>query len=325
MRDGQGRLIDYLRVSVTDRCNLRCLYCMPARGVEWIPHDEILSYEEIGRLVGIFAGLGIRKIKLTGGEPLARRGLESLVRRLAAIPGIETITLTTNGLLLAEELPALAAAGISGINISVDAAEEEIYQRITGRTGAAKALAAMDQALAIPGMNVKLNCVPLGINDSQLPLLAALAKERPIAVRFIELMPIGIGRELAGRPEKRTREILESAHGPLREAAGPEGNGPCRYFSLPGFRGKIGLISAISHQFCDSCNRARLTSGGFLKTCLQYDRGADLRALLRTGASDEELAEAIRAAILAKPAAHHFRDGQGERDLEKRLMSRIGG
>ncbi len=325
MLDGHKRVIDYLRISVTDRCNLRCLYCMPPEGVPWTPHQDILTYEELLRLAEIFAGLGIKKIRITGGEPLVRRGLTEFLKRLKEVPGIEALSLTTNGLLLAEQLPGLAEAGVGGINISIDALEEERYRQITGGYGASKALAALDQALSCPGMNVKLNCVPVGLNDDQLPLLAALAKDRPLAVRFIELMPIGLGKGLECRTEEQVRRMLEESFGALKPVQGPPGSGPGRYFSLPGFQGRIGFISALSHQFCEHCNRVRLTSGGFLKTCLQYERGADLKSLLRSGAPDREIRDAISGAVRDKPASHHFRDGAGGQDLERHIMSQIGG
>ena len=325
MQDGQGRLIDYLRISVTDRCNLRCSYCMPPQGVTWTSQDEILSYEEILYLVKLFAKLGIRRIRLTGGEPLVRRELDGLVKGLKALSGIETVSLTTNGFLLDEQLPALTAAGLDGINLSLDAVEEERYRQITGRLGAGRALAALDQALAVPGLNVKVNCVLLKENTDQLPFLAALAKERPVAVRFIELMPIGLGRGRRGPDERQARELLNKAFGPLTPAEGPAGCGPCRYFRLPGFQGRVGFISSLSHPFCSRCNRVRLTAQGFLKTCLQYPRGVDLKLLLRKRAGEEELLEGMRQAIAAKPLAHQFCRSGEEGELEGHLMSQIGG
>lgn len=320
MLDGFQRNIDYLRISVTDRCNLRCVYCMPEEGVNWLPHEEILSYEEIIRLARIFAGLGVSRIKVTGGEPLVRKGLASLVQGLRAIDGIEEVTLTTNGLLLAGQLPALLAAGITGVNISLDTLDEDTFRRITRREGVERVLSAIDACLSA-GLRTKVNCVPVA-RSADLLALAELARERPLSVRFIELMPIGLGKELEGRDERALRALLEGTYGPLTPYEGKLGNGPCRYFTLPGFQGKIGFISAMSHQFCSQCNRVRLTAGGFLKTCLQYDRGVELRPLL--GGSDEDLAEAIAAAILHKPAAHQFSKNRVD-DGESRIMSQIGG
>lgn len=322
MIDGNHRSIDYLRISVTDRCNLRCVYCMPEEGVEWLPHDQILRYEDILRLGRIFAGLGVTKFKLTGGEPLARKGLDRLVAGLKAIPTTRSVTLTTNGVLLEEQLPALLDAGLDGVNISLDTLDRGRYAALTRRDGLDAVLGAVDAALAAPGLNVKLNCVPTGDGQEDWTALAALAKDRPLAVRFIELMPIGLGRGLSPCTEEEVRGALESAYGPMAEYEGTLGNGPCRYFTLPGFAGKIGFISAMSHQFCKNCNRVRLTAAGFLKTCLQYETGIDLAPLL--GQSDAALEEAIRDAIRNKPAAHQFtRDGV--ESGERHIMSQIGG
>lgn len=320
MLDGLGRDIDYLRVSVTDRCNLRCVYCMPEEGVPWMPHEQVLRYEEIVRIVRAFAALGVRKVKLTGGEPLVRKGLSQLVAALREVEGIEQVTLTTNGLLLAEQLPDLLAAGLTAANVSLDTLREDTYQRLTRRPGAAQALAAIDACLEA-GLPVKVNCVPAAPEEELLEL-AALAKDRALPVRFIELMPIGLGAGLPHREEGALRALLEGAYGPLTPYEGALGNGPCRYWTLPGFRGQIGFISALSHQFCDRCNRVRLTAGGYLKTCLQYDHGRDLRPLL--AGSDEALAAAIAETVRQKPRAHRFSAGPAE-GQDRRVMSQIGG
>ena len=326
MLDRFNRTIDYLRISLTDRCNLRCVYCMPEEGVKWTPHSSILSYEQLLRLCRIFAALGLKKIKLTGGEPLVRPGVSELVAALKDIPGMETVTLTTNGLLLREQLPALLEAGLDGVNISLDAVDEDVFAAITRRPGVHKVLDAVDAALAAPALNVKLNCVPMAVNESQLVPLAALAKDTRLAVRFIEMMPIGLGKAMAPLGEERVRALLEDAFGPLAAYEGKKlGNGPCTYFNLPGFTGRIGFISAMSHQFCDSCNRVRLTAGGFLKTCLQYEKGTELMALLSRGADDNLLRQAIEDTIFEKPACHHFTDPAGETNLEGHTMSQIGG
>lgn len=320
MLDGSQRNIDYLRISVTDRCNLRCVYCMPENGVEWMTHGEILRYEEILRLARVFAGLGVRRVKLTGGEPLVRRGLAGLVAGLREIDGIEEVTLTTNGVLLAEQLPELLTAGLGGVNVSLDSLSEETFRRLTRREGVARTVAGIDACLAA-GVPTKVNCVPVAA-EGDLLALAELARTRPLPVRFIELMPIGLGKGLPRRGEAELRALLEGAFGPLTPYAGRLGNGPCQYYTLPGFQGQIGFISAVSHQFCDKCNRVRLTANGFLKTCLQYDRGVWLRPLL--AGSDEELAAAAAEAIRQKPAGHQFflpavDGGEGH------IMSQIGG
>lgn len=325
MIDGFGRSIDYLRISVTDRCNLRCVYCMPPEGVEWMDHEEMLSYEEIIRLCSLFAQVGIRKVRLTGGEPLARRDLPELVRGIHAIDGIESIALTTNGLLLQEQLPALLEAGLTAVNLSLDTLDRAQYAAITRRDALDQALSGLYAALDAPGLRVKLNCVPMGENDAQLVPLADLAREHDLAVRYIELMPIGLGGSLPRRTEEEVRAMLEAAFGPMTPCDESLGAGPGHYFTIPGFRGKIGFISAMTHQFCDGCNRVRLTATGFLKTCLQYETGRDLRTLLRDGSGDEVLLEAIRSAILHKPAQHHFLDATGLREDERHNMHQIGG
>ena len=324
MLDQFDRKIDYLRISLTDRCSLRCVYCMPEEGVEWLSHEAILSYEEIARLARLFAALGVRKLRLTGGEPLVRRGVAGLVARLKAIPGIETVGLTTNGLALREQLPALLDAGLDRVNLSLDTLDRAQYATITRRDALPQALAGLEAALAAPGLTVKVNCVPMGANDGQLPALAALARDREVSVRFIELMPIGLGKDLPRRTEAEVLAILEPALGKCVPAPPPPGAGPGRYVTFPGFRGRVGFISAVSHSFCDRCNRVRLSSTGFLKTCLQYETGVDLKALLDRGAEDAALLAAIEAAIRQKPRQHHFSAPSAAGD-ESRSMFQIGG
>ena len=322
MIDGNQRTIDYLRISVTDRCNLRCVYCMPAEGVEWLPHSAILRYEEILRLCHICAGLGVTKFKLTGGEPLVRKGLDRLVAGIKAIPGTKSVTRTTNGILLADQLPALVDAGLDGVNISLDTLDAGRYAAVTRGGQMARVLEGLGAALAVPGLNVKLNCVPAGEDDGELLALAALARDKRLAVRFIELMPIGLGEPAQGRTEDELRALLEGAYGPMTPYDRPLGNGPCHYFSLPGFAGKIGFISAMSHKFCRQCNRVRLTATGFLKTCLQYETGVDLHPLL--AGTDDELRKAIQEAVAHKPLAHQF-GAHAVAGGEGKIMSQIGG
>ncbi|MCC8025291.1 MAG: GTP 3',8-cyclase MoaA [Clostridium sp.] len=322
MIDGKSRTIDYLRISVTDRCNLRCVYCMPEKGVEWMPHEAVLRYEDILRLCRVFAGLGVTKYKITGGEPLVRKGLDTLISGIKAIPGAESVTITTNGALLKEQLPALLEAGLDGVNISLDTLDPARYQELTRRDELKAVMGSLKAALGAPGLNVKINCVPTGDRSRDWLELAALAREERAAVRFIELMPLGLGRSLASCTEAEIRRLLEKEYGPMAPFVGKLGNGPCRYFTVPGFLGKIGFISAMSHQFCHQCNRVRLTAGGFLKTCLQYNEGIELSPLLK--GSDRQLREAIRAAIYRKPGAHQFAAGAGA-GLEGHLMNQIGG
>ncbi|MDO4275149.1 MAG: GTP 3',8-cyclase MoaA [Eubacteriales bacterium] len=326
MIDRCGRNIDYLRVSVTDRCNLRCIYCMPEDGVELVDRSFILQEPEIVRICRVMAELGIRKIKLTGGEPLVRAGIPSMVEKLKSLPGIETVTLTTNGILLKEQMAALAGAGLDGLNISLDTVNPQCYEKIARRNQLKNTLEAIEEALKYPQVSLKINCVPLGIEEQDLCGVAQLAEKHPIHVRFIEMMPIGYGREFTGMPEEEVVRVLEQRFPPLIPYQGERlGNGPCHYYTVEGFQGKIGFISAVSHKFCGDCNRIRLTSQGFLKTCLQYTAGRDLRAIIRDGKTDEYLKEAILEALSEKPEGHAFLEKARVDKTEKLCMSQIGG
>ena len=325
MFDRCGRNIRYLRLSVTDRCNLRCRYCMPD-GIEKQPHDEILSYEEFLRLAGLFAQCGVDTVRVTGGEPLVRKGVEQLVSGLKATPGIRHVALTTNGVLLKEKLPALLAAGLDSVNISLDTLSPETFQKITARDGFSTVQQGIRAALK-SGIPVKLNCVPqVGVNEGELEQLAALAEKTPLEVRFIEMMPIGYGAampcisgpELRARFARRWPELAPLS--PAQEHA--LGDGPAVYYTVPGWQGSIGFIAAVHGKFCASCNRVRLTSQGFLRPCLASETGCDLRALLRSGTDDAQLLAAIRKTIWAKPREHHFNDSSMP---ATRGMYRIGG
>jgi cyclic pyranopterin phosphate synthase len=320
MIDRYGRIIDYLRVSVTDRCNLRCVYCMPAEGVPWRPHAEALSFEEILRICGVMAGMGLRKVKVTGGEPLARKGLAAFIARLGAIAGIEQVTMTTNGLLLedffdeAERLCLPVGALVDGVNISLDTLDQGRFEALTRSAsgsfaagkGPSSVVRALDRARS-QGIPVKINCVPLrGFNEADLAGIAALARDVNRAVRFIELMPLGAGGSLEFIPGAEVAALLERSFGALIPFGGALGNGPAAYFSLPGFAGKIGFINALSEGFCENCNRLRLSSAGVLKPCLSSDDGMDLRGLLRSGASDEALRDAVAELVALKPPSHNF-------------------
>lgn len=331
MQDCHGRTIDYIRISVTDKCNLRCVYCMPEKSVTEKAHcdreQQILTQDELERLCRCFARLGISKIKITGGEPLMRRDVTALISRLKAVPGIDNLTLTTNGVLLKEQLPYLVEAGVDAVNISIDSLDEQSYEQISRRKELKRTLEGIEAALSYPDLVVKINCVPLkGMNDRQLADIALLAKTRNIHVRFIEMMPIGFGKQFACQTEEEIKHILEAELGKeLTPYKGRLGNGPSHYYSVEGFQGKLGFISAVSHKFCSECNRVRLTCGGFLKTCLQYNIGCDLLALLRGGASDEQLTDAVYQTIYNKPLCHHFDEPAADSDTEQRSMSEIGG
>lgn len=324
MIDSYGREIDYVRISITDRCNLRCVYCMPESGVESVSHNKILRYDEILYLGEIFSELGIKKIKITGGEPLVRKGAPSFIRDLKNIPGIEKVTLTTNGVNLEECLQELSDAGIDGINLSLDTLNPEVFFKITRRDDFEKVKRGFEAALTYKEIPLKINCVPMSIEGQDILGLAELARKYPVHVRYIEMMPIGLGSEYKGCTEMEILSALEKRYGTAVKFLGTLGNGPGHYYEFPGFRGKIGFISAMTHKFCSSCNRVRLTSEGCLKTCLQYDVGTDLRTLLRNKASKEEIKEAIQKAIQEKPRAHQFTEKQKEHK-EQHMMSQIGG
>ncbi len=326
MYDQYQREIDYLRISITDRCNLRCIYCMPAEGVEMASHSDILSYDEILRICRNAAHMGIKKIKITGGEPLVRKDAPLLVKAIKEIPGIEKVTLTTNGLLLGEVIDELVQYGIDSINISLDTLDSSKYEEITRFSLLPKVLENIEKVLAYPQIALKINCVPMNLSDQNLASLATLAKDHLIHVRFIEMMPIGYGKDFEFVSEQEIVNVLEQKFGPLTPFAGRLGNGPCHYYEIDGFQGKIGFISALSHKFCDQCNRVRLTSQGYLKACLQYEIGTDLKPLLRSGASDEELIAAMKTCIGKKPKGHEFLTREFADKPENSLsMSKIGG
>ncbi len=325
MKDQYGRQINYMRVSVTDRCNLRCIYCMPEEGIKQVSHQDILTYDEIVQIVKAAAAVGITRIKLTGGEPLVRKNLAGLVEALRAVPGIEEVTVTTNGILLKEQIGKLAKAGISAVNISVDSLDPDMYASIARKDALAAVLEGMEAAVSCPGLKVKINCVPLkGLNEEEWVRLAQIARERPIDVRFIEMMPMGLGRDFQGSSQKEVLERLRETFGPEQYLGGNFGNGPATYVHFNGFAGKIGFISALSHKFCSECNRIRMTAEGFLKPCLQYASGEDLREMIRNGASEEELIRAINRTIYYKPACHHF-EVDDSAEFEHKKMFRIGG
>jgi cyclic pyranopterin phosphate synthase len=326
MQDQYGREIDYVRISITDRCNLRCTYCMPEDGIaDYTSHTAILSYEEILRVAKSLARLGIKKIKLTGGEPLVRLGCADLVRELKAINGIEQVTITTNGVLLAELAEDLIQAGIDGINVSLDTVEREIFAQITRRDYFDKVMAGIEKVKSLDYGNLKINCVPIAqFNKSELVKLAAQAKDYPLSVRFIELMPIGLAKEFTAVSKEDIMAMLTEAFGEMTPYEGTLGNGPAEYYSLPDFKGHIGFIGAIHNKFCGQCNRIRLTSGGFLKLCLNQNKGGDLLPLIRGNAGDEELTEAMRNIIYQKPLAHHFYE-EDQNDTDSRQMFQVGG
>lgn len=338
MQDGLGREIDYLRISVTDKCNLRCRYCMPPHGITPLAHAEILTLEEIFRLVGIMEQLGIRKVRLTGGEPMVRKNLPWLVEQIHGLCGIREIAMTTNGTLFAPQAKVYREAGLTAVNISLDTLDPERFRCITGcdkadrAAGVDSVLRAIDAALE-QQLRVKINCVPcVEMNGDDLEGIAMLAEDRPVDVRFIELMPIGCGKDYTGISSEEILRRLEQHFGKaiaISEKVNME-TGPAEYYQFPGFCGRIGFISPISHKFCRECNRVRLTCEGRLKLCLHYDRGLELKPLLRGGASDEEIGRQIVNALKEKPSEHHFRERTADGGLtdgaeEQRKMVQIGG
>ena len=310
-----------MRISITDRCNLRCRYCMPD-GCAKVSMSQILTYEEIVRICRAGARLGIRKIKITGGEPFVRLGCTDLIRELKSTEGIDEVTVTTNGQNLCQYLDDLKAAGADGINISLDTLDPDRYTYITGGGILENTLRSIDAASA-SGIRTKLNCVlQAGFNDDEILRLANLGFQKNIDVRFIELMPIGIADPSKGVSNETVLRALKERWPDLERDAAIHGNGPAVYYKRPGVAGGVGLISAIHGVFCSGCNRIRLTSQGQLKPCLCYDEGTDLKPYLSK--TDRELESALQDAIYRKPASHCFTEeqfGSGE----QRLMSQIGG
>lgn len=307
LRDGFGRSIEYLRISVTDRCNFRCLYCMPLAGLEWLPKSDILTYEEIARVVTQLAPLGLRRLRITGGEPTLRPDLDILIGMLRAIPEIEDISLSTNGVRLPALAPNFVRSGLDRINMSVDSLRPERIREISRRNTDFDPIAAATVAESAGLSPIKINVVVMrGINDDEVGDFARLTFEHDWHVRFIELMPVGEMRELTWDHVVPSDEIfrrLESI-APIEPVAGPErGNGPARYFRFDGARGSVGIITPMSHTYCGSCNRVRLTADGRLRTCLFGEEETDLRTPLREGLPLEPF---FRGALASKPEQHHL-------------------
>lgn len=325
----QGRAISYLRLSITDRCNLRCIYCMPEKGIPILPQAEILTYDEIVDIISSVAEpLGLRGIRITGGEPLVRGGVLDLVQRLAALPKIEDLSMTTNGFQLEAMARPLKAAGLQRVNISLDTLRPDRYRSICRSGDLARVYAGIDAAEEAGLSPLKINQVVIpGINDDEVEAMAKLTIDRPLHVRYIEFMPVGnsdLQRRRQFISSAELRERLEKAFG-LQPADGPPGLGPARYYRIPGAQGSIGFISPLSQHFCSSCNRIRLTADGWVRTCLLSDRvGVDVKKPFRAGARGAELVEIFREAIRLKPPSHDLApSGNGNGFI--RTMCQIGG
>ena len=334
LKDSFARVIDYLRISITDKCNLRCIYCMPTDGIAPSQHTDILTYEEIIRIAEAAARLGVRKIRLTGGEPLVRKNLAFLVSSLKGIRGIEDLSLTTNGLLLEQHAERLAKAGLDRVNISIDSFRPERYREIT-RGGNLAAVMRGIQAAELAGLRpVKINMVPVrGMNEDEILDFARITLDSEYHVRFIECMPSGSADFWTPEKYMTTDEIKEiirtlGSLTPVRVRK----NGPSKYYRLKGAKGVIGFISALTHHFCEDCNRLRLTSDGKLRPCLFSETEIDLRAAIRSGASDKEIERLLKLSIEVKPKEHTLgtlpftpHSSFLTPHAGKRPMSRIGG
>ncbi len=324
--DNHQRPITYLRLSVTDRCNLRCLYCMPAEGLDWIPHDAVMQDDEIMTLLEhVFLPLGVSKIRLTGGEPLIRKGLPRLIERMAALPGITDLSLSTNGIFLAPLAKRLAEAGLNRLNVSIDSLQPERFSTISRGGDLTRVLAGIEQALAVGFSHLKVNVVMIpGTNDDEIMDFAEWTLREAVHVRFIEMMHVG------DRTFFDARKFLpvEAAMARIQERYALEssdrdlvGNGPARIMQIPGAAGTLGFISPMSRTFCDTCNRIRLTADGQIKACLMRPQETDLLGLLRGGASVEQMRELVIASLGFKPEHHDW----GANLPIHRTMSQIGG
>jgi cyclic pyranopterin phosphate synthase len=302
---------------------------MPPQGVELLEHDELLTLEEIARLVNIMAKMGLKKVRITGGEPMVRKNIEKLIADIHSIPEIEKIAITTNATLLGGKVKGLKDNGINAINISLDTMDRETFKNITGFDLIDNVISVIDEVLS-ENIKCKINCVPCKeLNEQSLMDLAMIAQDKPVDVRFIELMPIGCGKNFTGIASKDILCGLERVYGkPHIVENKDDTKGPAQYFEFEGFKGKVGFISPISHRFCSECNRIRLTAEGSLKLCLHYNNGIDLKELIRSGGSDDMIASAILEALKSKPKRHEFGNAKqikADMEYENKKMVQIGG
>ena len=324
--DTYGRTVSNIRISVTDRCNYRCTYCMPEQGMTWMRKDKLLTYEEIARVSRIFSSLGVRKIRLTGGEPLMRRDLWRLVEMVRAVSGIEDIALTTNGYFLKEQAKALVEAGLTRINVSLDSLNPGVFAEVVRREFFAQTWEGIEQADRLGVRPIKLNVVLIrGVNDGEIIDFAKLARERPFVIRFIEFMPIGKDDGWTMDKVVPTREVIETIDRYARLVPVPHANkrSPADRYLFEDGKGEIGFISSVSEPFCSDCDRIRVTSDGKLRTCLFSIHETDLRAMLRGGATDTEISDVIVAAVWKKEEGHLINRPGFVRP--ERTMSQIGG
>lgn len=319
------RKIDYIRISITDRCNLRCIYCMPEEGIDLMKHEDLMSFEEIEYLVRSVVPLGIKKIRLTGGEPLVRLGVTDLIRKLKYIEDVEDITLTTNGILLKEMAPSLKVAGLSRVNISLDTLDEAKFKEITRCGDLNKVLDGIKKSLEVGLAPVKINVVAIkGFNDDEFIRLVEFAYKNPVQVRFIELMPIGESDDYATLkhyPIDDIKKLIEEKYN-LKKTYRIKTNGPAENYEIVGGKGSLGFIGALTHKFCSSCNRIRVTADGKIRPCLYKDLEYDVLGLIRKGASIKEVKVFVEEVILNKPIGHDMENGWGD---QKRKMFQIGG
>ncbi len=325
MKDKWSRSINYIRISVTNRCNLRCNYCVPKEGIPVTDCAEELRIEEIEKIAGAGVKIGIDRIKITGGEPLMRKDLPEVIDRIKRIPGISQVTMTTNGVMLYDFLEPLVRAGVDCINVNIPSMDPFIYKEVTGRDELDKVLKSVRAALRA-GVKIRINCV--GRNDlteAELTSFLAFAKENPVDIRFIEMMPIGLGSHYEVRPNDEIRKKLEVLSGNTLRISEYKGNGPAVYYEIEDYKGKIGFISAISHKFCESCNRVRINAKGDLKLCLNFERGVSLKEAAQ--GTIEDLAAIMQKAIYEKPEAHSFHEESNElKEIkERKNMVEIGG